>query len=81
MEKSPGIAHFKKIRDLLQLLILRDKIINIQRSLMKMSKEQKIKILKRSKMMAGKFPRIEIMEPKNLSGMKNLKKLVSLWDC
>jgi hypothetical protein len=48
---------------------------------MKMSKEQKIKILKRSKMMAGKFPRIEIMEPKNLSGMKNLKKLVSLWDC
>ena len=48
---------------------------------MKMSKEQKIKILKRSKMMAGKFPRIEIMEPKNLSGMKNLKKLKSLWDC
>ena len=48
---------------------------------MKMPKEQKIKILKRSKMMAGKFHRIEIMEPQNLSGMKNLKKLKSLWDC
>jgi hypothetical protein len=43
-----------------------------------MSKEQKIKILKRSKMMAGKFLRIEIMELQNLSCMKKLK---SLWDC
>ena len=48
---------------------------------MKMLKEQKIKISKRSKMMTEKFPRIEIMELQNLFGTKKLKKAKNLWVC
>ena len=45
---------------------------------MKMFKEQKIKISKRSKMMTEEFLRIEIMEPQNLFGTKKLKKAKNL---
>ena len=60
-------------------MILKDKIINNKRRMMRMFKGQKIKFRKRSKMMIKKFLMIKIMELQNLFGMKKIKKAKNLW--